>query len=75
MAKLNDTERKELLGMAASSGLRHDMRLLRRTRHNPVLLDGRMDLDRLIAFLTEYNEFINHEPKPFARMVERDMKM
>jgi hypothetical protein len=75
MAKLNDTERVELLDMAISSGLRHDMRLLRRTRHNPALLDGQMDLDRLIAFLTEYNEFINHEPRPFAHMVERDMKM
>jgi len=75
MAKLNDRERVELLDMAASPGLRSDMRLLRGARHNPALHDGRMDLDRLICFLTEYNEFINHEPKPFAEIIDRDMKI
>ncbi len=75
MAKLNNTEQSELRDMARSASLRNDMRLLRSTRHNPALVDGRMDLDRLIVFLDDYNEFINHEPRPFAPIVERDMKM
>jgi hypothetical protein len=75
MARLSETEKAELRRAASSDSLRSDMRLLRSTRHNPALLDGRMDLDRLMDFLTQCNAFMNHEPKPFAPMLERDIKM
>ena len=75
MATLSVAEKKELLDKAASVELRDDMRLLRQTRHKLLREDGQVDIDKWIEFLTEYNEFINHEPKPFAPMLERDMKM
>ena len=36
---------------------------------------GRVDMDRLIEFVTQFNEFINHQPKPFSRMIGREMKL
>jgi hypothetical protein len=33
-----------------------------------------VDIDRLLIFLSGYNEFINHARKPFNRMVDRVMK-
>ena len=39
------------------------------------VIDGKIDMDRLLEFLTEYNEFINHKPKPFKPMVDREMKL
>jgi len=45
------------------------MRRLAEHRHNPVLVEGVVDIDRLIDFLNGYNEFINHEPKPFTPMI------
>ena len=75
MATLSVAEKKELLDKAASVELRDDMRLLRQTRHTLLREDGQVDIARWIEFLTEYNAFINHEPKPFAPMIERDMKM
>ncbi|MDO8444639.1 MAG: hypothetical protein Q7T53_00800 [Deltaproteobacteria bacterium] len=42
---------------------------------NPIMVDGRVDGDRLIEFLTGYNEFINHEPKPFKQIKDTMMKL
>jgi hypothetical protein len=75
MATLSDAEKKELLDLAASAELREDMRLLRHNRHKLLREDGQVDVDKWIEFLTQYNAFINHEPRPFALMIERDMKM
>jgi len=75
MATLSDAEKKELLEKAASAELRDDMRLLRRTRHKLLREDGQVDIEKWIEFLDEYNAFIHHEPRPFAPMIERDMKM
>jgi hypothetical protein len=44
-------------------------------RHNPTLVNGIVDMDRLIEFVTQFNEFINHEPMPFVPMITRDMKL
>jgi hypothetical protein len=75
MAILRDAEKKEMLEMAASADLRHDMRLLRSSRHRLMKADGQVDIDQWIEFLTQYNEFIRHEPRPFAPMKEHDIKM
>lgn len=63
MALLNDSEKEELLNLAKSSSLKKDMRRLLENRHNPVVVNGNVYMNRLITFLTEFNEFINHEPK------------
>ncbi|OGL43867.1 MAG: hypothetical protein A2W05_04320 [Candidatus Schekmanbacteria bacterium RBG_16_38_10] len=75
MATISKQEKDELLRLAASSSLRKDMEYLAAHRHNPVIVDGKIDLDRLIEFLTQFNEFINHEPKPFKPMIDKVMKL
>lgn len=75
MVTLSEAEKKELLDMSASAGLRQDMRTLREHRHSFAGPDGQVAMDRWLEFLDAYNAFINHEPRPFAPIVERDMKL
>lgn len=68
-------EQEELLRLSKSSSLKADMRYIAAHRHNPLLVNGKVDMDRFIAFLTEYNEFINHKPKTFKPIIDRVMKL
>jgi hypothetical protein len=68
-------EKEELKRLASSSSLREDMRRLAANRHNPLIANELVDIDRLLIFLSGYNEFINHARKPFNRMVDRLMKL
>ncbi|MBI5749389.1 MAG: hypothetical protein HZA00_09715 [Nitrospinae bacterium] len=72
---ISELEKDELLRLAKSLSMREDMKYISAHRHNPVVVDGKVDMDRLVTFLTEFNEFINHEPKPFKPMIDRDMKL
>ena len=72
---LSEKEREEMLRLAASSTLRDDMAYLATHRYNPLLVNGMVDMDRLLVFLNEFNEFINHEPKPFSPMIDKDMRL
>ena len=72
---LNIKEQEELRRLAESSSLQNDMKYIAAHRHNLLIVDGKVDLDRFITFLTEYNEFINHKPKPFKPMIDRIMKL
>lgn len=72
---ISEREKEELLRLAELPSLKEDMRHLSAHRHNPVIVDGRVDIDRWIAFLTEYNEFINHRPKPFKPIIDKVMKL
>lgn len=72
---LSEKEMEELRSLAKSSSLRDDMRHVARNRHNPIMVNGKVDLDRLIEFLDQYNEFVNHEPKPFKPMIDKVMKL
>ena len=72
---IDANEKEELLRLAKSSSLKDDMQYLSAHRHNPLFLDGKVSMDRLLDFLNEFNEFINHEPKPFKPMIDRDMKL
>lgn len=72
---LSELEKQELLRMSRSSSLKKDMAYLSDHRHNPVLLDGKVEMDRWVEFLTEFNKFINHRPKPFRPMTDRVMKL
>lgn len=75
MEKLSNKEREELKNLAKSSQLREDLRKISKNRHNPFLVDNRIDLDRLLTFLTEYNCFINHNPRPFRKIIDRFNKL
>ena len=72
---LSPEEKKELLLLAKSSSLKQDMQKIKKTRHNPFLHDGIVDLDAYISFLSAYNEFINHQPKPFKPIICNDMRL
>jgi len=75
MARLTEAEKKEILEIASSKTIREDMRYLANHRHNPLLINGSVDMDRLIDLLTQFNEFINHQQKPFKPMIDRVMKL
>ncbi len=73
--RISEEAAKELLELAKSESFRKDMELLRSHRHNPFIKDGKVDIDAYIEFVQQFNEFINHEPKPFKPMIEKDMRL
>ena len=76
MAKLSKQEKDELLKLAKSRKLSAGSSLINKNRINPFLKsDGTVDVDKYIFFLTEYNRFINHNPRPFRRIVDKDMRL
>jgi hypothetical protein len=70
---LSSNAEKEFREMARSEALRRDMEAVRRNRLNPFIKDGIADVDAYVAFVTQFNEFINHEPKPFKPMIDKFM--
>lgn len=72
---ISEKAKEEMRDMAASASLRDDMRQVVRHRQDKVIADGKADADWLIAFLTGYNEFIDHEPKPFKPIKDTDMRL
>lgn len=73
--KLSIEAEKELVELAKSESFKKDMEILDRRHRSPFIIEGRVDVDSYIEFVTQFNEFINHEPKPFKPMIERDMKL
>lgn len=61
--------------MELSESLKKDMDALRRQRHNPFIKNGTVNIDAYFEFVTKFNEFINHQPKPFKRIIEKDMRL
>lgn len=72
---LTNEEKKELKESAGSRELREDMKILLRRRRNPFIINGKFDLDRYITFLTEFNLFISHNPRPFHKIIDKDMRL
>lgn len=68
------TARKEKMLWGSSSTMK-DMAAIATRRHNPFVRDGKADPDAYIEFVTQFNEFINHRPKPFRKMVDREMRL
>jgi hypothetical protein len=73
--KLSPAAQKELIELAHSESFKEDMDALAVRWRRPFLKDGEVDVDAYIVFVTAFNEFINHEPKPFNPMLDRDMKL
>jgi hypothetical protein len=55
--------------------LKLNAEVLRHNRHNPFIKNGKVDVEAYIQFIIEYNEFINHAPKPFEPIIDRDMRL
>ncbi len=76
MEKLTDKEKDEFKRLAASRSLKSDLEHIRKNRRHPLKdRNGLIDPDRYIQFASEYNEFINHEPRKFRPFREGNMKM
>jgi hypothetical protein len=73
MAHLSDAEKIDLKRMGASAKFREDMAFVEAHRHNPFVVNGKVAADTVISFLTEFNAFINHEPRPFKRIEDSGM--
>ena len=72
---LRQEDKTELLEMARSRRLREDFRKISENRYNPFLVNGAVDLNRFVSFLTDYNEFINHAKRPFRKIIAKDMRL
>ena len=55
--------------------LKGDFRKLSKNRINPFMVKGNMDLDRVLEFLNEFNAFINHTPKSFRKIIDKNMRL
>ncbi len=73
--KISKDVEKEIVEFAKSPSVRADMEVIASQRHNPFIKDGRPDADAYIEFVIQYNEFINHQPKPFWKIIDRVMKL
>lgn len=72
---INETDRAELLALSNSESMRKDAAHVATNRHNPLLIGGEVSVDRVMEFLTQYNEFLNHPIKPLRPFIELDMKL
>lgn len=72
---LSEEEKKELLDPVRLKRLKKDMQAIAEGRHNPFVKDGIVDVDAYVRFVCDYNEFINHAPKPFKPWKIKEMKL
>lgn len=75
MMILSKTAEEELRERAHSSCFKYDMTRLAESRHNPFIKESKVDVDAYISFVSEFNEFINHQRKPFAQIIDKDMRL
>ena len=72
---LSQSEKEELLAVAASRSMREDAARLVSARAERFMVDGEVSADLFTEFLTEYNAFLNHPRKPFRPFREGLMKL
>ncbi len=70
---LTKEEKNELRKFSKSAQLRDDMRAVSKTRHDSLLINQVIDIDRLVTFLTDYNRFISHQPRLFRKIIDSHM--
>lgn len=73
--KFSQKAEKELIKLAKSEGFKKDMEALRSRWEMPFIKNGKVDVDAYIEFVQQFNEFINHQPKPFRKIIDRDMRL
>lgn len=73
--KLSEKAKEEFIKLAESDEFKKDMEKIASQRHNPFFKNGEVGIDAYIEFVQQFNEFINHESKPFKPMIDGDMKL
>lgn len=64
MATLSEIEKQELIELARSADVRHDLRRLK-MKQDALNLSSDDRLDRYIQFLTDMGELFNHQRRPW----------
>ncbi|MBM3254157.1 MAG: hypothetical protein FJZ16_07885 [Candidatus Omnitrophica bacterium] len=72
---LDNEEKKEMREVAHSPQFKNDLRRVSETRYNPFIVNGNVDLDRVIEFLNEFNNFISHNQRPFRKIIDKICKL
>ena len=67
---ISESTKKELLSLAQSQDLYIDMKIMS-SRKSIDNSPGMSAADRYLIFLNDFNEFINHERKPFKPFKEK----
>lgn len=75
MVKLTKLEKEEFKKITKSKKLKEDLRKILTNRYNPFIVDGKIDIDIFLDFVNEYNQFINHTPKPFRKILTKINKL
>lgn len=73
--KLSKKAEDELSVLGKSDSLKQDMIMMKAHWHDPFIKDDVVDIDAYIKFVQQFNEFINHEPKPFKPMIDKEMRL
>jgi hypothetical protein len=72
---LSEETKKELLELSRSPSLRRDLEALASRRINPLVQEDNLLVDKLLEFLTQYNEFISHRPRAFKIIIDKVSKL
>lgn len=72
---MNCSEPEQSFFFADDRVMAEEMKIIQRQRHNPFVKDGKVDAEAYGEFVVQFNEFIGHAPKPFVRMIDRDMRL
>lgn len=75
MISLSEEAAKEIRDLASSAALKRDMTIVAESRRKFFIKDGKVDVDAYVEFVCAFNEFINHEPKKFVPMIDKDMRL
>lgn len=73
--RISEESAREICRLANSHSLKMDMKKIASQRHNPFFKQGKVLVDEYIEFVTQFNEFINHEPKPFKKIIDREVRL
>lgn len=73
--KLSKKAEEELIRFAQSADFKKDMEILDKRHTSPFIKGNKVDVDSYIEFLMQFNAFINHARKQFARIIDKDMKL
>ena len=73
--KISKKAEEELIRLARSVNFKKDMEILNRRHTSPFMKDTTVDVDAFVEFLMQFSAFINHEQKPFRRIIDKDMRL
>jgi hypothetical protein len=72
---ITEKEKHEGIEIMQSQSLREDMRNVAAHGGNSLVKNRKVAVDQFIEFVTTFNEFVNHMPKPFKPIADKNMKL